>query len=444
MYKIVQGNVAASRLPTHWETVRSWQRADPQGVARVVGRNRVVITGVGVLAANGIGKEAFWNSLLAGESGIGPITQFDTTEIPWKLAGEVKDFNVTQHIPSKFKPKRENRGTQLVAVAADMARNDAELDDRTLQNASPVLVTIGTTLGGLDLVETHNRRLDSKGMNKGLVSVSYCLHIKGPSVISSMLQVPTRIGALSNSCTGGLDAIASAFSALQRGESEIAFAGGTDAVIIPSVVTGLGYAGLLSTVEDHPDKASRPFDLQRSGGILGEGAGVVALETLDHAIQRGAKPYAEIIAYNTTCDYVHMQEYGFEQSMAGAIVNAGCMPSDVSYINAHGSSDTHLDQMETEAIKAVFGERAYDIPISSIKGVTGNPLAAAGAMQTISTCLAYKHGVIPPTANLDSPDPFCDLDYVPIHSREQSLGVSLINSRGIGGVNSALVLRKVD
>jgi 3-oxoacyl-[acyl-carrier-protein] synthase II len=409
----------------------------------VIGRNRVVITGIGVLAANGIGKDAFWKSLLAGESGIGPITQFDASDIPWKLAGEVKGFNPSDHLHARYKPKRENRSTQLVAVAAQMAMQDADLDKATLLKNSPILITIGTTLGGLDLVETHNRRLESKGMQKGLVSVSYCLHIKGPSVISSILEVPTKIGTLSNSCTGGLDAIASAASSLQRGETEIAFAGGTDAVIIPSVVTGLGYAGLLSTTTDEPHKASRPFDLLRTGGILGEGAGVLVLETLEHAQARGAVPYAEIIGYESTCDYIHMQTHGFEQSMRGAIMNACCMPEDISHINAHGSSDPALDQMETEAIKHLFGKQAYDIPVTSIKAVTGNPLAGGGAMQTIASCLAHMTETIPPTANLDAPDPACDLDYVPKTPRKQKLDISLINSRGIGGVNSSLLIRSI-
>jgi len=407
----------------------------------VIGKNRVVITGIGVLAANGVGKDAFWESLLAGESGIGPITLFDASDIPWKIAGEVSGFDVTDYLDSRYKPKRESRGTQMVAAAAKMALEDSLLSKSMLSDTSPILVTIGTTLGGLDLVETHNRRLESKGMNKGLVSVSYCLHVKGPSVISSLLNVPTKIGTLSNSCTGGLDAIASAYASLQRGEAEIAFAGGTDAVIIPSVVTGLGHAGLLSTTTDHPKKASRPFDLLRTGGFLGEGAGVLVLETLEHAHARNAEPYAEIIGYNSTCDYIHGQKYGFEQSMRGCLSNACCMPKDVSYINAHGSSDLALDQMETDAIKAAFGEYAYNIPTTSIKAVTGNPLAAGGAIQTISTCLSCANDTIPPTANLEAPDPSCDLDYVPKNARKQVLDISLINSRGIGGVNSSLLVR---
>ncbi|WP_372845175.1 beta-ketoacyl synthase [Pontiella sp.] len=410
----------------------------------MIGKNRVVITGLGVLAANGIGKEAFWNSLLAGESGIGPITLFDASDIPWKLAGEVKGFTPTDYLDKKLRPKRENRGTQLLATAAQMAIKDAKLNRKELASAAPILVTIGTTLGGLDLVEIHNRRLESKGIDKGLTTVSYCLHIKGPSVISKMLDVPTRIGALSNSCTGGLDAIASAFSAVQRGETEIAVAGGTDAVVIPSVVTGLGYAGLLSKTSDDPRKVSRPFDLLRTGGFLGEGAGVVVIESMDGALARGATPYAEIVGYSTTCDYIHMKDYGFKNSMEGALLNAGFMPKDISYINAHGSSDIALDQMETEAIKATFGPQAYNIPVASIKGVTGNPLAAGGAIQTISTCLSYANGTIPPTANLEVPDPACDLDYVPLYARQHDLGISIVNSRGIGGVNSSLLLRNLD
>lgn len=407
----------------------------------MIGRNRVVITGIGVLAANGIGKDAFRESLLAGRSGIGPITQFDPSAIPWKIAGEVKDFNVTRYVDKQLRPKRENRSTQFVAAAALMAKEDAQLSDATLLKAAPVLITVGTTLGGLDLVETHNRRLESKGMNKGLASVSYCLHITGPGIISYLLGVPTRIGALSNSCTGGLDAIGSAYAGLERGESDIALAGGTDAVIIPSVVTGLGFAGLLSTVSDHPEKASRPFDLKRSGGILGEGAGVVVLETLEHALDRGAQPYAEIIGYDSTCDSIHDRQCGFEKSMTGCLANACCMPQDISYISAHGSSDVVLDQMETDAIKSVFGTHAYDIPVTSIKGVTGNPLAAGGAIQAIATCLALADDTVPPTANLEIPDPKCDLDYVPRKARRHALDVCMINSRGIGGVNSSLIVR---
>ena len=413
----------------------------PRGNAHVIGRNRVVITGIGVLAANGIGKEAFWKSLLAGESGIGPITHFDTSDIPWKLAGEISDFKATDYIPPKFKLKRESRGTQLVAVAAQMAYADAQFTKEILLDTAPVLVTIGTTLGGLDLVEIHDRKIEKNGLKRGLLSVSCCLHIKGPSVISSMLDVPTKVGALSNSCTGGLDAIASAYKTIKSGEAEVAFAGGTDAVIIPSVITGLGYAGLLSTDEGRPESASRPFDQKRTGGFLGEGAGVVVLENLEHALARGATPYAEIVGFDSTCDYTDTLNLGFEKSMQGALQNAGYMPSDISYINAHGSSDPALDLMEAASISKVFEDIANIIPITSIKGVTGNPLAAAGAIQAISACQSFRRKIIPPIANLTHPDPICDLDFVMGDARNHFQETCMINSRGIGGVNSSLILR---
>jgi 3-oxoacyl-[acyl-carrier-protein] synthase II len=256
-----------------------------------------------------------------------------------------------------------------------------------------------------------------------------------------MLNVPTKVGALSNSCTGGLDAIASAYKMLKNGEAEIAFAGGTDAVIIPSVITGLGYAGLLSTAEDHPESASRPFDHHRTGGFLGEGAGVVVLENLEHALARGATPYAEIVGFETVCDYTEVLNLGFEKSMQGALQNAGYMPSDISYINAHGSSDPTLDQMEAASIAKVFKEHAEVIPVTSIKGVTGNPLAAAGAIQTISACQSFRENTIFPIANLVTPGPMCDLDFVMSNARKYFMKTCMINSRGIGGVNSSLILR---
>ena len=408
----------------------------------MIGKNRVVITGLGVLAANGIGKEAFWNSLLAGESGIVTISQFDASELPWQLAGEVKNFDPRDFIDSCFKPKRESRSTLFAAAAAKMAIEDASINDEYLSKSAPVLITMGSTLGGLDLVETHNRRLESKGLDKGLLTVSSCLHIKASSIISNILAIPTQIGTLSNSCSAGLDAIASATASIQSGQFEVAVAGGTDAAIIPSVMTGLGYVGLLSTNNENPETASRPFDIFRTGGYLGEGAGVVILESLDHALERNRQPYAEILGFNTTCDYSGMPCHGFELSMSRALMNASCMPKDVSYINAHGSSSIQLDQMETDSIKSLFKDYAHKIPVASIKGATGNPLAGGGAMQLISSLMSFKHDLIPHTTNLEAPDPGCDVDHVLGTPRKQKLETVLINSRGIGGVNSSMVLRK--
>jgi len=416
----------------------------PQGDKHVIGRNRVVITGIGVLAANGIGKEAFWNSLLAGESGIGPITHFDASEIQWQLAGEVSNFDSQDHLEARFKSRRESRATQLAAVAAKMALEDANLHQRQLSQSAPLLITIGSTLSGLDLVETHNRRIESKGINKGLVTVSSCLHIKTPRVIANYIDVPTQIETISNSCTAGLDSIASASDAVRKGQFDVAIAGGTDAGIIPSVVTGLGFAGLLSTNSQNPNNASRPFDMLRTGGYLGEGAGIVVLETLEHALSRGAKPYAEVLGFNTTSDYSNMNCFGYELSMQRAIMNSGCLPSDISMISAHGSSSIELDEIETLAIKRLFREHAYKIPVTSIKGATGNPLAGGAVMQAISVMLTFRHRIVAPTTNYETPDPMCDLDYVGGSPRQQHVSSALINSRGIGGVNSSLVLRNLD
>jgi 3-oxoacyl-[acyl-carrier-protein] synthase II len=406
----------------------------------VIGKKRVVITGLGVLAANGIGKDAFWNSLLAGESGIGPITHFDASELPWQLAGEIKGFKPRDFIDPEFKPHRESRSTQLAAAAAKLALEDAEISRTQLSDSDPVLITMGSTLGGLDLVETHNRRLESKGLDKGLVSVSACLHIKAASIISSILAIPTQIGTISNSCSAGLDAIASATASIQNGQFDFAIAGGTDASIIPSVLTGLGYAGLLSTNIENPETACRPFDTFRTGGYLGEGAGVVILESFDHAMARNKLPYAEVLGFNTTCDYPGMTCSGYELSMSRALMNAGCMPQDISYINAHGSSSLQLDQIEATAIKGLFGDHSYKIPVTSIKGSTGNPLAGGGVMQLVSTVMSFKHDIIPPTTNLEAPDPMCDIEHVFGAPRKQELGMALINSRGIGGVNSSMIL----
>jgi len=427
----------------HSRTERQSAAGNP-GDWHVIGKNRVVITGVGVLAANGIGKDAFWNSLLAGESGIVSITRFDASELPWRVAGEIEGFNPLDFIDSHFKPKRQSRSTQFAAAAAKMAMNDASLDSAHISKSSPVLITMGSTLGGLDLVETHNRRLESKGLNKGLLSVSSCLHIKASSIISNLLAIPAQIGTLSNSCSAGLDAIASATAAIRNGKFEVAIAGGTDAAIIPSVMTGLGYAGLLSTNNENPQSASRPFDLFRTGGYLGEGAGVVILENLEHALERNKQPYAEVLGYGMACDYAGMPCHGYELSMSNALMNAGCMPEDISYISAHGSSDVRLDQIETDAIKSLFKNHTHRIPVASIKGATGNPLAGGGAMQLISTLLSFRNNLIPPTTNLEHPDPECDVEHVLDSPRKQTLERTLINSRGIGGVNSSIILGKID
>lgn len=410
----------------------------------MIGRNRVVITGIGVLAANGIGKEAFWNSLIAGKSGIGPITQFDASELPWQVAGEIKDFSPRDYINPALKPHRQSRNTQLAAAATQMALCDANLNHSLLLKSAPIQITLGISLGGLDLVEQHTRRLVGKGLSNGLPTVSSCVHVIASSFVASTLGVPTKLSVISNSCTGGLDAIASGAAAIRRGDVEIAIVGGTDAVIIPSVVTGLGYAGMLSTENTDPETISRPFDLNRTGGVLGEAAGVLIMESLQHALGRNAGWYAEVTGYAAASSVDSTINEGLETCMVQAISNAGLMPSDIAYINAHGTSDIELDTAETSAIKTVFGSHATRIPVTSIKGATGNPLAAGGALQAISSCLSMDSSTIPPTTNYRTPDPDCDLDYVPDSSRQYIPKATLINSHGTGGVNSSLVMEKIE
>lgn len=409
----------------------------------MVGRNRVVITGIGVLAANGTGKDAFWSSLLAGESGIGPITRFDTSDIPWKIAGEINDFRPEEYINPKLKPKRQSRNTQFAAAATVMALEDAAISKDTLIQAAPVQITLGVSLGGLDLVEQHTRRIVDKGLNKGLPTVSACVHIIASSFISAMLDVPANLSVISNSCTGGVDAVMAGADSIRRGETELAIVGGTDAVIIPSVISGLGYAGMLASDNDNPEKKSRPFDMRRSGGVASEGAGILVLESLDHALERGAHMYAEILGYGVAGNVSTHVTDGLERCMRKAIHNSGCMPGDIDYISAHGSSDLELDVAETIAIKNVLGEHAYTIPVTSIKGATGNPLAAGAALQCIATSLTMRKGIIPHTTNYEVPDPDCDLDYVPSTPRQMDVSISMINSHGTGGVNSSLLMGKI-
>ncbi|MDZ8118048.1 beta-ketoacyl-[acyl-carrier-protein] synthase family protein [Pontiella agarivorans] len=410
----------------------------------MIGKNRVVVTGVGVLAANGIGKDAFWNSLLAGESGIGPITQFDASDIPWKIAGEVTGFKPEDFIDRSLKPKRQSRNTQLAAAATVMALKDAKLDSENLKEIDSLPIVLGISLGGLDLVEQHTRRLVDKGITKGLPTVSACVHVIAPSFISSMLGIETKISVISNSCTGGLDAVAEGARLIREGICDTAIVGGTDAVIIPSVVTGLGFAGMLADNTNlPPEKMSRPFDSMRSGGVIAEGSGVLVLESYDHALNRGKSPYAEILGYGASSNINSLPAVGLERSMKMAIENSSILPSDINSINAHGSSDPFLDISEVQAIKNVFGIQAQHIPTTSIKGSTGNPLAAGGAIQSIMTALSLKNSTIPPTTNLETPDPMCDLDFVARSERLTVADFSLINSHGTGGVNSSLILGKV-
>ncbi len=408
----------------------------------MIGRNRVVITGIGVLAANGIGKDAFWNSLLAGESGIGPITLCDVENLPSKIAGEVKGFDVNDYTPYKIKAKRLSRNTQFAVAASLMALKDSGIDLQKFKPKAPLALALGISMAGFDFIETEIRRIVAKGNQSMLPTVVGCIHIASASSVADILGFPCTISVFSNSCVGGIDAIAKTYADLRDGKADVALAGGSDAPIETSLLAGFCAARMLCTEYDSPETASRPFDLKRSLGILAEGAAIVLMETLDHALDRGAEPLAEIIGYGTASDATEEPASGLECSMRNAMANACIAPSQVGYISAHAPSDLVIDRVETNVIKKVLGEHAYKIPISSIKGSTGNPLAAGGAMQVAATVIALRSGILPPTANLDIRDPDCDLNYVEVATTYSNRNTALVNSHGIGRVNSSLVLQR--
>jgi len=409
----------------------------------VIRKNRVVITGLGVLAANGIGKEAFWNSLLAGESGIGPITLFDASDIPNAIAGEVSEFDPLDYIDKSLRPKRLARFTQLALAATNMAIDDANV--RNALHKEIVPVCLGVSTSATEVIETQVLRINEKGVRSAspLTAIT-SLPQAGVGSIAQMLGIKTRAITISTGCPAGLDAIAHAYACIKSGQSDLAIAGGADAPITKLTLATFGAANMLPKSSYSPEKTSRPFDQNRAGGVMAEGACVLVLENLDHALERGANPYIEVTGYGNSGELPESAPgSGLQESMSIAINNAGLMPTQIDYISAHGPSDEHMDLTETNMIKAVFGKHAFRIPISSIKGVTGNPLAAAGPMQITSCALAIQKGIIPPTANYDSADPFCDLDYVPLTPREIVISRAVINNHGFGGSNSSLVIEKI-
>ena len=411
----------------------------------MVKKRRVVVTGLGVLAANGIGKEEFWASLVAGRSGIGPITLFDASELETRIAGEVKNFQLQDFVNANIKPGRMARHTQLALAASRMALDDARLPDGHPVLSKTIQVTIGVSSSAFDLIEMGMAQLTKRGVNR--VS-PFVVRASPPqavtSAISEHLNLNIHSGTISTACAAGLDAIAHAAAIIQSGNVDVALAGGADAPITPLAFATFQSAGLMSTQNTIPEKASRPFDRKRESGVIAEGAGVVVLESYEHAVARGAPIYMEITGYGTSLDVSQDEpESGLEDAMRIALANAHKRSENLDYICAHGPGHPALDVIETETIKKIFGEYAYQIPVSSIKGVTGNPLSAGGAIQVISCALAFNNRMIPPTANYEYPDPDCDLDYVGGQARLVDIRCALINAHGIGGANSCLVVEKI-
>ena len=406
-------------------------------------RNRVVITGMGILAPNGIGNDKFWESLLAGRSGIGPITLFDASDLKSRIAGEVKNFDPHDYIEPELKPKRMARHTQFAYAAAMMALKDAGLEVSEADLPSPTPVVVGVSTSAMDIIERSISNFAERGEN-GIspTAVGALTPQAAANVIADRIGVHAHASTVSSACPSGLDALAIAATMIESGAAELAIAGGADAPITKHTFAAFIATGMSSCRNGEPERASRPFDLERDSGVISEGAGMFVLEDLERAEARGARPYLEINGYARQRDDIPENPgSGLLGSMRLALANSSRSIDAIDYICAYGPGHPVLDAAEVRYIKEVFGERAYSMPISSIKGVTGNPLAAGGPLQVAACALSLRDQIIPPTANYELPDPDCDLDFVP-RARKAKLDSILLNVRGLGGSASSLLVSR--
>ncbi|MDA8236255.1 MAG: beta-ketoacyl-ACP synthase II [Clostridia bacterium] len=408
---------------------------------------RVVITGVGVISPVGTGVEKFWSALQAGTSGIKPITGFDAAKLPTRIAGEVTDFEPTDYFDKK-EARRLDRCIQFAVAGTKMALDDAGLNPAEM-DLDRVGVIYGTGIGGMHTLDEQAAVMNNKGpdrispffvpmmiANMSAAQIAITFGFRGPNV--------TTVTA----CASSTNSIGDALRALQRGDADVVITGGSEAPITALSMAGFCSMRAMSVRNEEPTRASRPFDTERDGFIMGEGAGILVLETLEGALARGAKIYAEVVGYGATCDASHIsaphpEGIGAAKAMELAIKDAGLKPEDVDYINAHGTSTPLGDKCETLAIKKVFGEHAYKLAVSSTKSMTGHLLGGAGGLEAIICALAIKDGVLPPTINLENIDPDCDLDYVPNQARKGEVNVTISNSFGFGGHNATVLLRKI-
>jgi 3-oxoacyl-[acyl-carrier-protein] synthase II len=409
---------------------------------------RVVITGIGLVSSLGIGTEASWAGLIAGRSGVTRITRFDVSAYAAQIAAEVKGFDPLAFIEKKD-VKKMDVFIQYAIAAAQFAMDDSRLEI-TAANAPEIGVCIGSGIGGFITIEREHKALLDGGPRK--VSPFFI-----PSAIINLAagQVSIRFGAKGpnlatcTACSASAHSVGDSYEIVKRGDADAMIAGGSEAAITPMSVGGFGQLRALSTRNDAPEKASRPFDKDRDGFIIGEGAGVLILEELEHAKRRGATIYAEIVGYGMSGDAYHMtapseDADGARRVMAMAIRKAGITPDQVDYINAHGTSTPYNDRLETLAIKNCFGDHARKLVISSTKSMTGHLLGGAGGLEAGISALSVYHQIVPPTINLDDPDPECDLDYVPHTSRKLAIRYALSNSFGFGGTNAALLFKKFE
>jgi 3-oxoacyl-[acyl-carrier-protein] synthase II len=406
-------------------------------------KRRVVVTGIGMISPLGIGNEATWQGLLEGRSGIGRITKFDPSAFACQIAGEVRGFEPEKWIEKK-EVKKSDTFIHYAIAAAQMAVDDSGLDMKS-EDGDRVGVIIGSGIGGLPLIEEMHQKLMERGPSR--ISPFF---IPGLIVNLASGQISIRFGARgpnsapATACATGAHAIGDAVRIIQRDEADVMFGGGSEAVVTPLAVGGFAAMRALSTRNDDPEHASRPWDAERDGFVMGEGAGIVMLEERERAIARGARIYCEVTGYGMSSDAYHITSpaedgSGMMRVMQRALKDAGLHPNDIEYINAHGTSTPVGDRTETVAIKRVFGEHAYKLAVSSTKSMTGHLLGAAGGIESAITAMAVKHGIIPPTINYEKPDPECDLDYVPNKARQQKLTHAMSNSFGFGGTNATLI-----
>ncbi len=409
-------------------------------------KRRVVVTGIGMVTPVGLDTETSWNGLVNGRSGIGPITQFDDKTIPTQIAGEIHGFEPEKYIEPK-EIKKMDRFIHL-AIAASQLAIDASGFKITEENADRVGVMASAGMGGLPAIERVYDSYREKGFRRitpffipmtiineaaGILSIRY--GAKGPNL------------SIVTACATGTHSIGEAARTIERGDADAMIAGGSESCICPLGVGGFNAMKALSTRNDEPQRASRPFDAERDGFIMGEGSGVVVLEEMELAVKRGARIYAELIGYGASGDAYHITApapngEGAARCMNMALKDAGIAPGDMGYINAHGTSTKFGDELESTAIKTVFGAHAYKIPVSSTKSMTGHLLGAAGGVEAVISILAVDRGVLPPTINLENPDPECDLDYVPNQAREKRIDIAMSNSFGFGGTNACLIFKK--
>jgi 3-oxoacyl-[acyl-carrier-protein] synthase II len=402
---------------------------------------RVVVTGMGVVSPFGVGIDAFWDGLTQGRSGVRRITRFDASAYPSQIAGEVPDFNAAAHLPRRDVVRTDAFiHFALISALAALGDSGVKIDGQN----DRVGVSIGTGMGGVPLLLSSWETLRREGM----AGVSaYALPGSLPNMAAGWVSLRTGArGPLfspTTACAASSQAVGDAFRTIQRGDADVMLAGGTDSLIHPLVIAGFSAIRALSTRNDDPQRASRPFDRDRDGFVLAEGAGILVLEALEPARARGARIYAEVLGYGLSADAHHptaSSSEGPARAMQLALTDARLSPEAVDYVNAHGTSTQLNDQHETEAIKAVFGDHARRLAVSSIKSMTGHLVGAAGGVEAIATVLALHHGVLPPTINHTTPDPACDLDYVPNQARRVPIRVAMSNSFAFGGTNAILVL----